>query len=206
MIKSLIWDFDGTLFNTYPSMLAAFKMALKDYEIEEEEYNIIQHMKISASKAMNHYAKKYNLPEDFSKRYVSYEKATKPEGSVPFPHAHDVCDKFMKKGGRNFIVTHRDNSTYKYLKNYSMENLFTEIVTKHNGFKRKPDPEGFLYIVNKYGLKKEETLIVGDRDFEIIGAKDAGIKVCLYNTNNITITVQPDYEVQSLKELENIIY
>lgn len=206
MIKNIIWDFDGTLFDTYPSMLEAFKRALKDYEIEEKEYDILQHMKISASKAINHYVMKYNLPEDFPKRFVGYEKATIPGGVIPFPHAQEVCEEFIKKGGRNFIVTHRGNSTYKYLKNYNMEELFAEIVTKHNGFKRKPDAEGFLYIINKYRLKKEETIIVGDRDFEIIGAKEAGIKVCLYNTNNITITVQPDYQVESLKELKTILF
>lgn len=206
MIKSLIWDFDGTLFDTYPSMLSAFSLALKDYGVEEEEYNILQYMKISASTALNHYIDKYKLSNEFLIKFKGYEKLTKPEGVIPFPGAAEVCREFASKGGQNFIMTHRGNSTYKYLKHYNMEDLFTEIVTKHHGFKRKPDPEAFLYIINEYNLGKEETIIVGDRDFEILGGKAAGIKVCLYNTNNIEITVKPDYEIKSLYELKDIIF
>ncbi|WP_279384026.1 HAD hydrolase-like protein [Lentilactobacillus kisonensis] len=37
MINQLFWDFDGTLFNTYPKMVQAFKHALIDLNIDEVE-------------------------------------------------------------------------------------------------------------------------------------------------------------------------
>ncbi|HWT26865.1 MAG TPA: HAD hydrolase-like protein [Mobilitalea sp.] len=36
MYKHIIWDFDGTLFDTYPAMGSVFKEMLKEIEIVED--------------------------------------------------------------------------------------------------------------------------------------------------------------------------
>lgn len=205
VFTDIIWDFDGTLFDTYPSMTSAFKRALLDYGIEESEENILQYMKISQSEARNYYMNRYRLEDKFVEKFNQYEKSIPPEFAKPFPYAKEICEEIKKCGKKNFILTHRGNSTLKYLKAYGMEDCFEEIITKHNGFKRKPDPEGYLYLIKKYNIDKKNALIVGDRDFEILAGKAAGIKVCLYNTNNIDYAEEPDYFIKSLKELRNIV-
>jgi haloacid dehalogenase superfamily, subfamily IA, variant 1 with third motif having Dx(3-4)D or Dx(3-4)E len=205
MFTDIIWDFDGTLFNTYPSMVRAFKMALKDSGVNEDEEIILEYMKVSVSNAVNHFKQICNIDDDLAERFNRYEKDTEPNMVTPFPYAGEICREFAESGGRNYILTHRGNSTHKYLKFYGMDRYFTEVFTKHSGFKRKPDPEGFLYIVEKYKLDKEKVLIVGDRDCEIAGAKNSGLKVCLYNTNNINCIDQPNYVIDSLYELKNIL-
>lgn len=205
MFTDIIWDFDGTLFDTYPSMTNAFKKALKDYGIKETEENILKYMKISLSDAVNHYTNVYSLDNRFIEKFKQYEKSTSAEFVIPFPYAKEICEEIKNSGRRSFILTHRGNSTLKYLKNYDMEHYFEEIVTKHHGFKRKPDPEGYLYLLNNHNIDKLNALIVGDRDIEILAGKAAGIKVCLYNTNNISYKEEPDYIINSLSELRNII-
>ena len=86
-----------------------------------------------------------------------------------------------------------------------MLHYFTEIITKQYGFKRKPDPEAFLYLIEKYKINKSTALVIGDRECEILGGKAAGIKVCLYNTNNIEFTQAPDIYIDSLKQLVDIV-
>jgi phosphoglycolate phosphatase-like HAD superfamily hydrolase len=205
LINDIIWDFDGTLFDSYPGIVHSFKQALKDMEIDEEDENILKYMKLSVSCAINHFKNLYKLDDELINKYVNYEKNMDPESVIPFPYAIDICKKVVEKGGRNHILTHRGNSTFRFLEHYGMINLFTEVVTKHNGFKRKPDPEGFLYIIEKYNIDKDKALVVGDRECEILGAKESGIKVCLYDTNNIDYEVTPDFCINSLKELEGII-
>lgn len=205
LITDIIWDFDGTLFNTYPGMVNSFKKALRDKNIEETDENILKYMKVSVSHAINHFKELHDLEDDFAEKYALYEKNMDPQTVGPFPYAIDICKKLVDLGGRNYILTHRGNSTLKFLEHYGMTNLFTEIITKHNGFKRKPDPEGFLYLVEKYGVDKNKALVVGDRECEILGAKGAGIRICLYNTNNIEYTEIPDFCINSLNELQNII-
>lgn len=206
MFTDIIWDFDGTLFDTYPLMVSAFKRALKDYGIEEKEENILQFMKVSQSDAVSHYLNTYSLDKGFFKKFKQYEKSTPAEAARPFPYAKEICEEIKRSGRRNFILTHRGNSTLKYLRAYDMENCFEEIITKHNGFKRKPDPEGYLYLLEKYNIDKSNALIVGDRDFEILAGNAAGIKVCLYNTNNVGYKGKPEYVVKFLEELGDIVF
>jgi phosphoglycolate phosphatase-like HAD superfamily hydrolase len=176
LIKNIIWDFDGTLFDTYPGMIYAFKRALKDSGVEISENEILKYMKVSVSNAINHFKENYALSNDFIEKYVYYEKNLDADKIMPFPFAKEICFEFKKSGGKNYILTHRGNSTFKFLKYHGMLECFEEIGTRHNGFKKKPDPEGFIYFIEKYHMDKGTVLAVGDRDCDILGAKEANIK------------------------------
>ena len=52
MFKHVIWDFDGTLFDTYPVMAKIFKELLEKEGIEEPLDEIKQHMQVSMSFAL----------------------------------------------------------------------------------------------------------------------------------------------------------
>lgn len=204
--RDIIWDFDGTLFDTYPITVDLFRKVLECYSIYETNENILNYFKISESCAITHFKELYGLNEDFIDKYHDYKKYIKPEMAKPFPFAADVCRQFAATGGRNYIITHRGDSTLKYLQHYGMIDYFTEVVTKKSGFKRKPDPEGFKYLIDKYNINKSTVLVIGDRECEILGGKAVGIKTCLYNTNNISFTQVPDFYIDSLLELINILY
>lgn len=204
--KNILWDFDGTLLDTYPAMVEAFSKALKAFSIHSEKEEILSYMKISISKAVEHYRSCYQLPEAFSKLFVTYEGQISPERVHPFPYAREICQHIIEAGGSNFIVTHRDYTAKEYLRHHKMLELFTEIVTSENGFKRKPDPEAYEYLIEEYSLKREQTLIVGDREFEIAAAKNASVLSCLFDSNRIPIETLPDYKIHSLTELEKVIF
>lgn len=204
-LKNIIWDFDGTLFNTYPGMVYAFKTALKDSDIEVGENEILKYMKVSVSNAINHFMESYNLNNDFIERYVYYEKNLEANKILPFPFAKERCFDLKKDEGKNYILTHRGNSVFKFLKFHDMIDCFEEIATRHNCFKKKPDPEGFTYFTKKYCMSDDMVLAIGDRECDILEAKNAGIRTCLYNTNNIESNEKADFNINSLSELYNIL-
>ncbi len=205
--KGIIWDFDGTLFNTYPAMVKAFKETLRKRGYEETEGQILRHMKVSVREAINHYSSLYNLDESFGIDYGINEEEGKVSDAMPFPYAREISEAIMSSGGKNFIVTHRSRSSAeKYLKENNMIELFTEIAGKENGFKRKPDPEAYYYILNKYSLKPEDVLIVGDREFEAKAAENAGIHCCLFDSNKILRITKTEYYIKNLSQLMKIIF
>lgn len=205
--KAVIWDFDGTLFNTYPVMVKAFKEALRIRWHEEEDEQILRHMKVSVREAINHYSSLYNLDESFAEDYRRNEEAGKASDALPFPFAKEICEAIIAAGGMNFIVTHRSkNSSEKYLKEFGMISLFTEIAATEMGFKRKPDPEAYFYILNKYSLDPKEVLIVGDREFEAKAAENAGIHCCLFDSNKILRITKTEYYIKELSELRTILF
>lgn len=204
-MKDILWDFDGTLFDTYPATVEAFQKALAVRGIRETGEHILDYLKISESHALTHFKGLYGLDQDFMESYALNKKRITPQSVLPFPFAKEVCRQFTAMGGRNYIITHRGSSTLRFLEHHEMLCYFTEIVTKQHGFKRKPDPEAFLYLIEKYQMDRAATLIVGDRDCEILGGKAAGIKTCLYDTNHVSMEVVPDFYVESLENLLEII-
>ncbi len=86
-----------------------------------------------------------------------------------------------------------------------MAKYFTEMVTKEKGLKSKPAPDPFLYFIDKYHLDKDSVFSIGDRNIEVLSAKAAGIKSCFFRSNDAALTSEPDYTVDSLKELYPIL-
>ncbi|URZ07754.1 HAD-IA family hydrolase [Clostridium felsineum] len=204
MIKDIIWDFDGTLFDTYPETVKAFKKSLSDNGIVEDMKNILNYLKVSDGFAIEHFKQLYELDDSFIIKYNFYKNNIKPEMVKPFPFTIEILKELTKMGCRNYIITHRGDSTLKFLKHYNLLECFTEIITKKYGFKRKPDPEAFIYLIEKYKMNKSKTLIIGDRDYEILAGKACGIRTCLYDTNNISSKEKPDFYITSLKNLMDI--
>ena len=95
-------------------------------------------------------------------------------------NAGEILKALNEIGCRNFVFTHRGASTGKILERCGITSLFTEIVTKMNGFPRKPEPYGINYLVGKYGLDRKNTFYVGDRSLDMECAENAGISGILY--------------------------
>lgn len=205
MYKNIIWDFDGTLFDTYPNMTFAFRTSLREENIDEDEEEISSYIKKSVSYAVEHYKKKYCLDDRFIGRFIEYEKNCEERLINPFPGAKELCEEIKLSGGSNFIFTHREKSTKKYLKYHNMLQYFTEIVTIENGFRRKPDPQGVTYLIEKYNIDKNGALGIGDREIDVKAFKNAGIKACLFNIDNVRYSTDADHVVESMKELYSII-
>lgn len=207
MFSDIIWDFDGTLFDTYPSIASAFQRALREEGIEESQEEILKKIRISVTHGINYYRDNFRLNVDsFTERYGRYEDETDVTKVFPFPYAGEICREIAYRGGRNYIITHRGKSIYKYLRHHDMLNLFTEVVTEEYGFKRKPDPEAFIYILNKNKINKDSALMIGDRELDLTVAKNAGIKSCLFDVCNCNFRHLADYVIGSIKELEKIIF
>lgn len=73
----------------------------------------------------------------------------------------------------------------------------------------KADPEGkfFRRVVEKLGVNPGEILHIGDSVSDIIGASLAGVKSCWINREQREWDYEhtPDYRIESLAEIENIL-
>jgi len=195
LIKHIIWDFDGTLFNTYPEISKVFQKALLQHNIKEDTTDILKNLHISLWHAYKVYSEKYNIDlTKLQKAFSLLDEQMNPSTLKPFSNVIDIITSVK---GNNYIFTHRGLSTYKYLDYYDYTKYFSEIITREAGFKRKPDPQAIIYLIEKYNLKREKTLYIGDRLIDIQCAKNAGIKSCYFNSHNTKINIHADYEIKS---------
>ena len=205
MIKHIIWDFDGTLFDSYPGMVNAFLRALKKYEIAAEYDEVLKLFLNSEKTAVQYYQNQFLLGEELTEVYQDEKSHIDLSNMLPFPYAKEVCQRIKEAGRYNYILTHRGSTTYDILRKNGMVELFTEIVTKDNQFARKPDPEAIYYLLDKYQIHPKEAMIVGDREIEILLGQKAKVKTCFYESGNREPELQADYRVKSLEEVLDIM-
>ena len=205
MIKHVIWDFDGTLFDSYPGMVNAFLRALKKYGIEAKYDEVLKLFLNSEKTAVQYYQKRFLLGEELIEVYQDEKSHIDLSSMLPFPYAKEVCQRIKEAGRYNYILTHRGSTTYDILRKNGMVELFTEIVTKDNQFARKPDPEAIYYLLDKYQIHPKEAMIVGDREIETLLGQKAKVKTCFYESGNREPELQADYRVKSLEEVLTIL-
>ncbi len=178
MIRHIVWDVGGTLFDTYPAMGEAFRRALADFGVEEPPADLMKLLRVSRRHCTEVLAARYGL--DASALYARYSlhyHRIGPEAQHPFPGVEAVLRYIVEHGGMNFIVTHRScESAYLLLEIHGLRHYFTEVVSCERRFPRKPNPAACLYLVEKYGLVKRETLAIGDRDVDVEAGRNAGVR------------------------------
>ncbi len=181
MYKHFIWDFDGTLFDSYPPMVKAYQEALAEQDNHVSEEVILKHMKISIRHLTNYSKEHYGIDVAFSQRFSELRKTYEQALFEPYKEAVEAVQLIRNRGGRNYVYTHRGTSTHRYLEKYDLVKYFDEVVTDENNFALKPDPEGVLYILNKHHIDPKTALIIGDRELDIVSGQNAGIKGCFFS-------------------------
>ena len=67
---------------------------------------------------------------------------------------------------------------------FALRKYFTGFVTRENGFPMKPAPDAIRYLLDEFQLDPAETIMIGDREIDILSGKNAGIHTCLFTDGN----------------------
>lgn len=201
MIRNIIWDVDGTLFDTYPAIAEAFRLAVKDLGHDAPIERITAGAKQSLGYCVSDLANQYGLNEnEIGIRFEEYYRLMHPEDQAPFPGVVEICDSICSRGGRNLIITHRGNlGVNELLTAHQMSELFSGQITRDDGYPKKPDPAAFIAFLQQYQLNPAETITVGDRDIDILAGQAAGIVSCLFGANKGNCS--PDFSFTQYDEL-----
>lgn len=184
---NILWDFDGTLFDTYPAFTLVLHELIGESVTEEE---ILKQLKVSFSHAANH----FHLSEEEINTFKSKEKSLSPEMKKPFPFVEDI----LKKANINVIMTHKPRDEVQVILDYYQWNeYFQEIVAGDDGYPRKPDSASYRYLHEKYTLD----LAIGDRLLDLLPAKEIGITTCFFQNP----TPGADFYLDSYKNFFDIV-
>lgn len=162
----ILWDFDGTIMNTYPAYSAIlFEILEGKVRIEE----IYRQLKISQSHAIKH----FELTTEQEEKMKAACRTLKYTDYKPFECVRDVLDQ----AELNVIMTHMDRSSVeRMLKESEINHYFIEIVAGDDGFPRKPNPASYQYLHDKYALN----FAIGDRELDLLPAKSIGISTIMF--------------------------
>ncbi|WP_175074943.1 HAD-IA family hydrolase [Terribacillus sp. AE2B 122] len=184
---NILWDFDGTLFDTYPAYTNVLSSVLGE-GIDKED--IYRKLKVSYSHAIEY----YDVSIDNEAEIKGRIKKLLPKDLKPFDHVEEILEYATK----NVIMTHKHREgVLAILQHYGWEKYFADIVTIDDGFPRKPDPSAYKHLHTRHGID----LVIGDRDLDLLPAKELGISTCMYQGKSSIA----DYHLQDYADFFSVL-
>lgn len=165
----LLWDFDGTLFDTYPmyveTLLEVFPHLRENFRYDE----ILKEIQVSFTHGFQY----LQLTAQQEAQYRQKNLALAPTLFQPFADVEAI----LKQADINVIMSHKEKAVIEaVLAAHGWQHYFAEITTPGQGFPRKPSAEAYAYLHEKYALD----VAIGDRALDLIPAKKVGMKTIMF--------------------------
>ena len=204
-ICNFIWDFDGTLFDTYPVIIENLRRALNEFGYDCDPVEAMSLMLDTIPTALRHYADKFSIDrESLTAAYGNYKnEAAALLRAEPFAGVREVLDHIRATGRHSYIFTHRkQEETLAYLKKYELDGYFRDIIgPDFPHFAWKPAPDAVLYLMEKYQMDPAETVMIGDRDCDLGSGRNAGIHTAHMICATVQETLACDWRLHDFSQL-----
>ncbi|MBQ6043251.1 MAG: HAD hydrolase-like protein [Clostridia bacterium] len=205
-IQNFIWDFDGTLFDTYSYTIPCFCAAVRESGGTPDEALVYELMMDKIPAAFAWYVENQHLDADSLRAaYNRIHRWDPVSQGGPFPYARELLRLICESGRRNFMFTHRMADVYTLMGYWETLDYFTDIVTLADGVAPKPSPEAVELLVSRNGLDKSKTVMVGDREMDIASGAAAGVMTCHITNGKPYRNFRCDSRVASLRAIYAVL-
>ncbi len=203
-IRHFIWDFDGTLFDSYPIIIGNLRATLQDFGYDCDPVEAMTLMLHNIDHAHCYYADKFGIDKKaLVDVYTRHHQSVNPMLlAKPMQDIEKVLSCICQTGRFNYIFTHRKcSTTIAYLEKYGLARYFREIIGPESAcFAYKPAPDALLYLMDKYGMTAEDAVMVGDRECDLGSARNAGIGTVHYVCAVAPETLSCDFRFESYEK------
>ena len=206
--KGIIFDIDGTLTSTNELIFASFnhiteKYLGKAYSSDE----IISLFGPTEDKILEDICGE-NF-EHAKKDYYDFYTHNHHMADL-YPGINVILSNLKKKSVLLSIYTGKGRKAAVItLKKLDIHDFFDLIITGDDVKKHKPSSEGIEIFIDKFGLNKEQVLMIGDSPADIKAAKAAGVKIASvlwdsYDKEKV-LQLKSDFIFHSVEELKNFL-
>lgn len=204
--NNFIWDFDGTICDTYPTTINSIIKTMNNHNIDLDYDYLYKKAKITLSDVFEYIKSEYKINNDIIKEITNNFKYLKPSERNLYNGIDSILRYIKVNKGNNFLITHRDRkSTIEILNHYELKKFFKKIITSDDNFKSKPDPESFNYIINNYNLDRNKTVGIGDRKIDIGASINSNIYSIFMNFDNINDSFNANHVFTNYNDFFNNI-
>ena len=178
-MKTLLFDFDGTLLYTIPDLGDAVNFALEKYGYACHDYATIQGfvgngVRLLVARALPGGEENPDFEKVFA-AFNSYYDAHCVDKTAPYEGIMELLDILHKKGYPMAIVTNQYQFAAEELRQRFFGEYIPIIEGDVAGRERKPDPAPVTAALKALGAESGEAVYIGDTEVDMLTARNSGL-------------------------------
>lgn len=213
MYDVILFDLDGTLTDPGIGITNSVSYALEKYGIQVSDRTELY--KFIGPPLSESFEVFYGFSPEQAKQAVEYYREYYRDKGIFENLVYDGMEELLKKlknAGKTLLVATSKPEVFarQILEHFSLAGYFTYIAGSNLDGSRTKKSEVIEYALTSCGIEKKDTaLMVGDREHDVIGAKQAGIDVTGvlfgYGSREELEAAEATYIAETVAELEKLL-
>ncbi|GEK59029.1 pyrophosphatase PpaX [Marinococcus halophilus] len=209
--NTLLFDLDGTLIDTNDLIISSYEHVLTYYAPDQySRDDIISWIGVPLADNFSSISSNPSQVEQMIDTYQSHNLANHETLVREYDGVYDTIKTLHERGfSLGIVTTKRKEAAVKGAEMLGLLPFFSTFVTVDDVTNPKPHPEPLQIAMTQLNARPEETIMVGDSQFDILAGKNAGVR-----TAGVAWTIkgasflknyEPDWMLAKMSDLLDIV-
>jgi phosphoglycolate phosphatase len=211
-VKTVLFDLDGTITDPFQGITNSVAYALKSYGIQvkdKRELQVFIGPPLYAS-FMKYYGFSKEKSMEAVERYREYYSNKGVFECALYPGIRELLKKLNASGKKVVLATSKPEFFAKQiLEHFNIDKHFSFLAGATMDSRRVEKADIIKYAFENLSDNTSFAVMIGDREFDILGAKDRGIfsigVTYGYGNREELLTAGADYICESVEDIEKIL-
>lgn len=211
-IQNLLFDLDGTLVDSSRTIGMSIEFALNGMQVNKAPDKPVEAM--IGAPLLDIFRNEFELTDEQAYAaidlYRDYYDSLNQAGTLVYESIREVLPALKEAGYRLFIATVKPTSIAdKVLSDLDLRSCFDGIAGSSMDSKRRGKSSIIAYALETFGLDPQQSIMIGDRNQDIAGARDNGMAAIGvtygFGSREELIEAQPAHLVNHSKEIITLL-
>lgn len=179
MIKTIIFDLDGTLLNTLEDLMISTNYALLEFGFPTHSLEDIRKFVGNGVKKLIERAVPLDCSQDVTEKCLDVFKEHYSKNmynhTKPYDSILEILEELHNKGLKIGVVSNKFDSAVKELCQKYFLNLVDIAIGQSDDVPKKPAPNGVFKAMKELSAEPSSTIYVGDSEVDVQTAKNSNL-------------------------------